>query len=263
MIISRLSEDRILEELIFDRKIISNEAKKIAKKEIARYEKEGKVGIDNDNELYYTITTGKLHNTWKCLIIVNMKKKPFWTHYAACMVESEMGSKDFYLVRGFSNNEPYFIRFSSHAIKRFKERGVQERLNTEVDFPIEEWAPTLIRKGEIITWMKITDPKFLGIVLDSEDKNIMTTLFYTSYGCYLGYETEGGNFEFKTFLNNNKSLKKIHETEVMNYCKAAHVLLNPSFYLEEIVENVKKQCGDMKDLADKQIAKDYKFKLVP
>ena len=48
MIISGLPEDRILEELIVDSKIIANEAKKIAKKAILRLQKSGRDGIDDD-----------------------------------------------------------------------------------------------------------------------------------------------------------------------------------------------------------------------
>lgn len=44
MIVSSLSEERILEELIFDRKIMANEARKIARKAVLRQQKAGRDG---------------------------------------------------------------------------------------------------------------------------------------------------------------------------------------------------------------------------
>lgn len=257
MIVSGLSEEKILEELQFDRKIVANEAKKIAKKFIACQLKAGRDGIDADYDSYYTLTTSKLNNKWYYVVVVNMKKKPYWTHYAACMAESIHGTKDYYLLRGLSNNKPYFIKVSSHALKRFVERGFGERLHVEVNFSGGDCAPLLFKKGEIITWMKIADPKFLEIVLDSEDKNVITSLFYTHVGCYLGYETEHGNYEFRTFLNNDKKLKKLNETEVMHLCYLAHISLNPSLYTKDIVEKLKND-NDFHDIADW-----FDFKLMP
>ena len=57
MIIPNLSEDKILEELVVDRQIVANEAKKIAKKRVARLQKEGRDGINEDNELQLEIRT--------------------------------------------------------------------------------------------------------------------------------------------------------------------------------------------------------------
>lgn len=168
MIVPGLSEEKIIEELIFDRKIVANQAKKSAKKIVARLLKEGRDGIDKDYDYYYTMTTSKLNNQWYYVVVVNMKKEPYWTHYAACMAESIRGTKDYYLLRGFSINKPYFIKVSSHALKRFLERGLGERLHVEVKFNGGDVSPLIINKGEVITWMKIADPKLLEIILNSE-----------------------------------------------------------------------------------------------
>ena len=257
MIVPGLSEEKILEELIFDRKIVANEAKKIAKKVVARLLKEGRDGIDTDYDSYYTLTTSKLNNKWYYVVVVNLKKKPYWTHYAACMTESIHGTKDYYLLRGFSINNPYFIKVSSHALKRFIERGIGECLHIDVEFNGGDFSPLIFNKGEVITWMKIVDPQLLGIVLDSADKSLITSIFYTHVGCYLGYETECGNYEFRTFLKHSKKLKKLNETEVMQLCHIAHVGLNPSLYTRDVVENLKND----KDFHD--IAEWFDYKLMP
>lgn len=87
----------------------------------------------------------------------------------------------------------------------------------------------------------VYDPMFLSLVLESEDSHIISTLFYTLYGCYLGYETKKGNYEFKTILNNNKELKRMEENEAMIMCYFAHVGFNPSFYIKERVDELKKE----------------------
>ena len=87
--------------------------------------------------------------------------------------------------------------------------------------------------------------------------SVITSLFFTHVGCYLGYETEHGNYEFRTFLNNDKKLKKLNETEVMQLCHIAHVGLNPSLYTKDILEKLKKD----KDFHD--IAEWFNYKLMP
>lgn len=241
MIIPGLSEEKILEELVHDREIVAKEIKKKAKKIVARMLKEGRDGIDKDQDFNYEMFSGSLNNKWLCSMVVNMATKPYWYHEAVCKVESNIGSKDYYFVRGFSNNKPYFIKISSHTLKRFRERGVEERFNEKMPFPSENFMPFLIRKGETITWMKITDPKYLKLVVESEDENVLPILFYTLYGCYLGNKTEKGNYEFKTFLCNDKSLKKTGENDTKDLCHFAHVAFNPYFYNKKLVEHFKEE----------------------
>lgn len=230
MIVPGMSEEKILDELIFDRKIVANEARKIAKKFVNRLLKQGRGGTEKNFDYAYTINTNQNHNSWDCKIEVNMARKPYWCHYTACMVESENGKKEYYLVRGFSNNNPYFIRVSSHALIRFKERGIEEQLKVESENVAGEFAALIIQQGEIIPWMKVVDPKFWSIVNPFEDNNGFTTLFRTLHGCYLGNITENGNYEFKTFLGRKKELKKIGETEAMQICRLAHLIFNKSIY---------------------------------
>lgn len=230
MIISSLSEERILEELIFDRKIMANEAKKLAKKAVLRQQKAGRDGIDNDIIIFREYTTSKNHNKWMLEIEVNMAKNPKWYHQAVCIVESERGTKDFYYVRGFSNNKPYFIKVSSHALKRFKERGVDERVKDPADIEAYYYAPKLFAKGEIITWMKITDPEFLAVILETDDSHKLTTLFFTMLGCFWGYETEKGNYDFRTLIKNNDIPKKRGENFAWSIAYVAHVVFNEKLY---------------------------------
>lgn len=230
MILSGMSEDKILEELIFDKMIVAREAKKIARKHISCFLKQGKDGINEDHEYDFNFYTNRYNNKWSCIILVNMARKPYWRHYAACMVESEHGQKEYYLVRGLSNRKPYFVRVTSHALKRFKERGIEEVLNIETDTNGTDYAGTIFHQGEVVTWMKVVDPKFWKIVSPFSNSNDLTTLFRTLHGCYLGNFTEKGNCEFKTFLGRKEELKKIGETEAMKMCKVAHIILNKSIY---------------------------------
>ena len=256
MIVAGLSEEKILEELIFDREVVANEAKKLAKKVVARLHKEGRDGVNENHDFIYDIKTAPLNNNWNCVFTVNMQKKPYWQHFASCMVETERGTQDFYLVRGFSVNKPYYIKISSHALKRFRERGVEEKFGVELEYSGVHFAPMIVRKGEFITWMKITDPKLLAFVLDSEDSYLITNLFYTLYGCYIGYETEKGNYEFNTFLSNEKKLMKLGEDHAMQLCKYAHIALNPSFYNKKLIERL--NSDGLQDLVGV-----YPYKLLP
>lgn len=230
MIIPSLSEERILEELIFDRKIMANEAKKHAKKAILRQQRAGRDGIDNDIIIYKNYTTTKNHNKWILDITINMAKNPKWHHQAVCVVESGRGTKDYYYVRGFSNKKPYFIKVSSHALKRFKERGIEERLNDQVDLEAFYFASKLFAVGEIITWMKVTDPEFMAVLLGAEDSHEITSLFYTQLGCFLGYETERGNYDFKTLIKNDDIPKKRGESFAWSTAYIAHVVFNEKLH---------------------------------
>ena len=136
-------------------------------------------------------------------------------------------------------------------------------MRTGMDVPFNgiDFVPTIIRKGEVITWMKVADPNYWKLVLHfEENNNDLTTLFYTSYGCLLGNVTELGNYEFKTFLNNDKELKKKGETETMLTCKYTHIFLNESFYDRQYV------CSLMDDELEelkKETIKYFKNKLLP
>ena len=256
MIIPSLSEERILEELIFDRKIMANEAKKLAKKAILRQQNAGRDGIDDDIIIYKHFTTTKNHNTWILDIAINMAKNPKWHHQAVCVVESERGTKDFYYVRGFSNNKPYFIKVSSHALKRFKERGIEERLNGQVNIDAFYFAPKLFALGEIITWMKVTDIEFMSVLLEAEDSHEITSLFYTQLGCFLGYETERGNYDFRTLIKNDDIPKKRGESFAWSTAYIAHVVFNEKLHSNRKLQMIE----DAGICIDKE---KFTFKLLP
>lgn len=274
MILPGLSDKEILEELLKERTFIANEAKKQAKKAISRLQKQGRDGIDEKKSYPFDIWIHPLRNPWRFEVFVNMSKTPKWYHLAMCLTESEYGTKDYYFLRGLSNKKPYYIKITSHAVKRVGERFWKERCHAEDTFIGAIYALYFIQKGEVITWMKITDPKFLKFVLNSEDSSSITTLFYTYYGCYLGYETECG-FVFKTFLNNHKDLKGDYETKALRICHYAHVLCNEQLYEKKYVEQIKEQADSIfhdynktmdkfngYDIAD-VFKKIYKYKLLP
>ena len=240
MIIPGMSEDCILEELIEDRKIIAKEAKKCAMKIIKSLQKSGRGNINENIENYYEITPTKSNNKWNVMVIVNMTKNPQWFHRANCFAEGEHNTKDFYLLRGMSVKKPYFIKITSHALKRLRER-LLEKHNVEMGFRMEDFAHSIIDRGEKIPWSKIVDFRLLKMAMETEDNHLLTTLFCTKYGCYLGYITDKGNVEFKTFLNKWEERKKVEEKTIQELCKIAHIGLNQNLYSKEFRDRYIKQ----------------------
>lgn len=255
MIVPGLTEEKILEELIYDREDVALEARKAAKKMVSRLQKEGRDGIDKSITKTIDVKT-KHNNNWVCNIFVNMVKKPYWYHSAVCVVESDQGTQDYYLVRGFSVDKPYYIKMSTHTIKRIKERLFKEIFNATVEMRTAEFIPFLIKKGEIIPYMRIADTQLLEFVLDSKDNHTLSTLFYTFLGSYLGYETPGGNFEFKTFLRNDVWRKNPKEIPIMTICECAYICFNPSYHDKSLVEKAKEK--DLTGFVDH-----YNLKLMP
>lgn len=265
MILNSYSEDKILEELLRDYHIIAKEAKKSAQKEVQRLMKLGRDGIDEDITILKDLKTTKLHNNWLLVVIINMSKKVKWFHQSVCYVESNYQSKDYYIVRGFSNDKPYFIKLSSHVLKRCRERLFRDKLKTDTkDLPAGFLATIVIRKGEVIPWMKITDPRLLKVALESDDRHEINTLFYTSCGCFMGYETEKGNVEFKTFLNNDNDLKKAEENVAQYMCRLAHAAFNKNYYSKQYLEDLFTDDYTIPDVIGEVMMK-YKddYKLLP
>lgn len=264
MILADSSEDHILKELLEDRPIIAKEAKKIAQKAILKLNKSGRDGIDYNYGFQIDLTTTKTNNRWFIDIVVNMSKVPKWYHQTVCYVESKYGTQDYYLLRGLSINKPYYIKLSSHTLKRVKERLVRERLNSNLDFDKAQLACQIIQKGEIVPWMKIIDPRYYKTIIDSKDRFTLNTLFYTIYGCYLGYETEKGNIEFNTFLNNNNSLKSSEENIALYLCRWAHIVSNKKLYTKKDVDDFLNSDEQIpKSIGDFMIENRDKFLLKP
>ena len=221
-----MSEQRVLEELIYDKEEVANEAKKIAKEAILRQQRAGRDNFDDDKYYESAITTVKNNNRWKLTVIVNVAKYPKWYHRAVCCCEPGHGGMDYYYVRGFSNARPYFIKISSHAIKRLKERWLERIANEKVEYSGGEFAPLVIQRGEVITWMKVSDVRLLALALHTDDSHVLTTMFCTSHGFYLGYETEQGNYEFRTYLGWERNLKKKGEDVAQYICHESYLMLN-------------------------------------
>ena len=237
MIISGLAEEKILAELIADRKIVANKAKKIATKRIAQMKKSGLDGVDRNEFISSIFTTEGLHNRWIISVDINMAENPKWYHEATCCVESDFGTRDYYLLRGKKETKPYFIKISSHAMKRFGERKLAKELKCDPEFDSVELSPLIIRKGEIVSWMIVANQKLLKQALACEDRSKFNILFFTSYGCYMGYETQQKNYVFKTYLNHSNNLKTNDERITWQMCKIAHIFLNEKLYDKELRKN--------------------------
>ena len=236
MILPGLPEEQILAELVSDRKIVANKAKKIATKKITQMMKSGLDGVDRLELIPTIVTTESLHNRWYVSVIINMAENPKWYHEATCCVESDFGTRDYYLIRGNKEKKPYFIKISSHAMKRFSERELAKNLHCETNFDSGELSPLIIRKGEIISWMIVANQKLLKQALACEDRSKFNILFYTFYGCYMGYETPQRNYVFKTFLNHSNNLKTSDERITWQMCKIAHIGMNEKLYDKDFRE---------------------------
>ena len=133
MIVPTYTEEEILRELINDYKYIKRRAKKIADTYLNKVKKSG--GFVR--ETYYDVKTitSLSNNVWFVVIEYDQTKKIPWLLRACCRVEGEKKTKDYYLIRGLSTDNPYYVKITSHTLKRIKERNkfsMADVLPTEV-----------------------------------------------------------------------------------------------------------------------------------
>ena len=120
MILTTFTEEQLLSELVIDYKRIKRIAKNKADAYLFKAKKSGRFIRDTEYESY-TIKT-VLNNKWNVEIEYDQRKKIPWLFRACSIIESDKKTKDYYIVRGV-NSKPYYIKITSHALKRFKDRN--------------------------------------------------------------------------------------------------------------------------------------------
>lgn len=133
MILPTYTEEKILQELLADYTGVKRKTKKLADAYLDKVKRGGRY-IRKSEYKFYTIETPN-YNQWYVVIEFNQTNKTPWTFKSCCIVENEKKGKDYYILRGLSTNEPYYILFTSHTLKRMRERAFR-RPTTSTMLPV-------------------------------------------------------------------------------------------------------------------------------
>lgn len=213
MILSTFSEEQILSELVKDfKKNVKPSAKKIADAYLLKAKKSGRFIRDTEYDSY-TVTT-VLNNKWNVEIEYDQRKKIPWLFRACCIVESDKKTKDYYIVRGINTDEPYFVKITTHALLRYRERNKMERL----EVPLATIACLTFEHRETAICLRYIEPKFHQLLMEFDDTDDLTGMSYfvlTNRGAYYAQRTPEGNYVFKTYISTSMSMK-----EWVNYKKS-------------------------------------------
>lgn len=244
MILTTFTEEQLLSELVIDYKRIKRIAKNKADAYLFKAKKSGRFIRDTEYESY-TIKT-VLNNKWNVEIEYDQRKKIPWLFRACSIIESDKKTKDYYIVRGVNSNKPYYIKITSHALKRFKDRNNYERFNLGMG----TLACLAFEHRETAICMKYLDAKFHQVLMNMEDADDIDDVSYvvlTNRGVFYAIKTPCGNYIFKTYISSfmgltellnfrkNKKTKWSQEGELLNYMIIAHQYYNKELYDEEIL----------------------------
>jgi len=248
MIIPTYTEDEILRELINDFKIVKRIAKKKADIYLGKVKKRGGFVRETDYETYAITTKSK--NKWNVELEYDQTKKIPWLFRACCKVEGEKKTKDYYLVRGLNTDRPYFIKVTSHALKRVKERN--KFSHPELLTP-ELLACWTFEHRETAICMRYIDLKYSKMLVEVDNPDELDDMSYivlTNRGAYFAKKTKGGNYIFKTYISammglietinfqNNISTKWAKEGELLTCMILLHQYYNKSLWEKEQLEKM-------------------------
>ena len=201
-----------------------------------------------ETEGYISTFKTPSNNTWTVLIDYNQKNKLPWVFRACCVVEGEKKTKDYYIVRGINTKEPYFVKVTTHALLRYKERNNLEEID---GLKLAELACLTFEHRETAICVRYVDTKFNLLLTkfdDLDDLNDMSYLTLTNRGEYYGQRTSEGNYVFKTYISTSMSLlewfnyrigkntKWKREGELLNHLLVFHQYYNKSLYSKEVLE---------------------------
>ena len=244
MIISTYTEEQILAELIKDHAAVKRFAKKIADKDLAKVKKRG--GFIRHDEYWCIRFNSNTGNKWFITLVYNQLNRIPWYFSACCIVEGNNRSKDYYLVRGINTDKPYYVKFATHALQRYRERN-----NIEGDEPLENIASQAFAHRETAIAAPYVDIKYQMMLAKTDDASDLEDLnyfFLTNVGIYYGYRTAGGYYIFKTYVSTKMAFKELanlykdkttkYEKEALNlhYMSVVHMYYNKFLYDEDILE---------------------------
>lgn len=247
MILSTFSEEQILSELIKDIKIVKRLAKKKADAYLHKVRKSGAFVRETDYESYSVKTVSG--NKWNLEIEYDQTKKIPWLYRACCIVESEKKTKDYYIVRGINTEKPYFVKVTSHSLKRAKERNKLDKFRIGQ----ETYACWTFEHREIGICMRYVDVKFnmlLQNMNDTDEISDMSYIVLVNRGIYYATRTQQGNYVFKTYISsvmgisevlkylNKKSSKWSKEGELLHNMIIVHQYFNKDLYDKEVLNDM-------------------------
>ena len=248
MIIPTYTEDEILNELIEDFKFIKRKTKKIADSYLNKVRKSGGMIRETDYKPYSITTPSK--NKWHVEIEFDQTKKIPWLFRACCIVEGDKKTKDYYLVRGLNTDSPYFVKVSSHALKRVRERNPFSKPES---LPLDLLACWVFEHRETGICLRYMELKYLEILrkmndLENIDDNSYIVL--VNRGVYYATKTPKGNFVFKTYISTmmgitevlksiqNKMSKWSTEGELLSNMILVHQYYNKWLYDKEVLDGM-------------------------
>lgn len=246
MILPTYSEKEILSELIGDYQIVKRLAKKKAERHLLQVQKKG--AFIREIEGYLSTIKTSSNNTWTVLIEYNQKKRIPWIFRACCIVEGYKNTKDYYIVRGINTENPYYVKVTTHALIRYKERNKMGGID---GLTLAELACLTFEHRETAICVRYVDTKFNTLLMrfdDLDDLNDMSYLILTNRGEYYGLRTSEGNYVFKTYISTSMSIlewlnyrkgkntKWNKEGELMNHLIILHQYFNKSLYDKEVLD---------------------------
>jgi len=224
MILPTCSEEYICKELQNDYSWVKRQIQKMRKKKYQYCQKRGL--SSKDYTCQYSLVTPH-GNSWYIAFILNVRTGKMSFSHCHCMVESAFGSLDYYLWRGHTFGGEYFIRVTSHVIKRIK-----ERLPEMQSLDSNTICSVLFQPGECGTGLSLIDLDFLKIVERYPDKKDICLLVVTMLGVFFAYHTPGKNVIFKTFISPDMIREGV-EQDVSLVCLAGHMTQNDHLFSEE------------------------------
>lgn len=245
MVLPTFTEEQILDELVNDYKSIKKLTKKIADSYLKDVQKKGHF-IREDEYHDYHYKTDR-NNNWYVSLIYNQKNKIPWRFCACCIVQGDKKSKDYFVVRGLNTEKPYYIQYTTHALKRIKERNKYPE-----DMPLEIIATNIIIHRETIIAVPFVEIKYTKLYSCFDDLNELNDLSYfvlCDRGVFYAVKTPNDNFIFKTYVSTkmafaelqnaskNKYSKYHKEGQLLYYVMHLHQYCNKWLYDKEVLEN--------------------------
>ena len=243
MIIKNSSEEQILGELKEDIQYVRKQAKKLADKSLRDIRKRG--AFIRENEAKTMSFTSKNNNKWFIFIVINQTQKIPWYYCACCIVEGESRTKDYYLIRGLSTDKPYYIKLTTHTMKRYIERN-----NFDGAGLLEVYAAGIFAHRETAICERFIDVKYEAVLMNMDDTHEITDMSYfvlCNHGVFYANRTPQGNYIFKTYISVQMTLDEVQKAmkgEKSKYEKEGRFL----YYLIDIHQYYNKWLYSKEDL---------------
>ncbi len=212
MIVPSYTDERILQELMDDWPGVKRKAKKLAEKLLASLPK-GRIGLDTEQgagmQVYHRSKNG---NRWHVSVYCHNGSTKWWS-VCYCEVESVVGSRSYFYLRGLNTPHPYYVEVWGHAVRRLRERyKIKDQEHFFDDMPASKFLDWAVfdrhecgiyfragkrRNGKFVPFTD-RDGNTPGIAL------MKNSMFYAR-------RTPAGNFIFRTFITpvaEEGSLKK-------------------------------------------------------